>query len=146
MNTVASLKTQALRLLGRREYSRQELQQRLAAHEGTPGALVLLLDELQAKGFLSEQRVLESVLHRRAAKLGSIRIQQELQSKGLEPEAIAQALQELRSTETERARAVWCKKFNSAPVDAADQARQARFLAGRGFGAEAIRQVLKVAK
>ena len=40
------------------------------------------------------------------------------------------------------AREVWRKKFGQVPVDAADKARQMRFLAGRGFGAETARRVL----
>ncbi len=83
----ASLKSRALRLLATREHSRSELQSKLQPHGPSPGALAQLLDELQAKGFINEQRVLESVIHRRAAKLGVARIRQELQAKGLAPEA-----------------------------------------------------------
>jgi regulatory protein len=86
--------------------------------------------------------VLESVLHRRAGKLGASRIKQELQAKGLEPEAISQAMEQLRSTELDRAREVWRKKFGAAPTDATERARQMRFLASRGFGGDAIRRVV----
>ncbi len=87
-----SLKMRALRLLGSREYSRAELCAKLARFEETPGSLAGLLDELQDKGFINEQRVLESVLHRRAGQHGSARIKQELQGKGLAPEAVAAAV------------------------------------------------------
>ena len=69
-----SLKGRALRLLAQREHSRAELQRKLAAHEETPGELAQALDELQAKGFIDEQRVIESVIHRRAARLGASRV------------------------------------------------------------------------
>ena len=62
-----SLKGRALRLLSRREHSRRELERKLQPYEEEPGKLAQALDELQAKGFISEQRVVESVLHRRAA-------------------------------------------------------------------------------
>src|ERR1035437_1792181 len=62
-----SLKGRALRLLSRREYSRLELEHKLQQYEVAPGELAVALDELQAKGFISEQRVLESVVNRRAA-------------------------------------------------------------------------------
>ncbi len=137
-----SLKGRALRLLSAREYSREELVRKLASHEDTPGALAQVLDELQAKDFINEQRVLESVVYRRAAKLGAARIRQELQAKGLAPQAVAEAVAQLRSTEVERARAVWRKKFGAAPVDAKERARQMRFLAARGFGGDAIRRVV----
>ncbi|MDP3652688.1 MAG: recombination regulator RecX [Rhodoferax sp.] len=143
MATVAlTLKGRALRLLSAREYSRAELERRLQAFEEAPGSLESVLNELQAKGFISAQRVLESVIHRRAAKLGTARIRQELQSKGLEPEAVAQAVEQLRSTEVDRAREVWRKKFGAPPADGAERAKQMRFLASRGFGGDAIHKVL----
>lgn len=138
-----SLKGRALRLLASREHSRAELQKKLAAHEQEPGELQRALDELQAKGFISEQRVVDSVIHRRAARLGAGRVKQELQAKGVSAEAIAEAVDRLRGSETERAREVWRKKFGEPAADPAGRARQMRFLAARGFGAEAIRRVVR---
>lgn len=138
-----SLKGRALRLLSGREYSRAELERKLESFEEEPGTLARALDELQAKGFISEQRVIESVLHRRADKLGTARIKQELLGKGLDPEAVAEALIGLQASERERALAVWRKKFGEPPADAQAAARQMRFLASRGFGADAIRRVVK---
>jgi regulatory protein len=137
-----SLKGRALRLLAQREHSRAELLRKLAPHEEAPGELAQALDELQAKGFIDEQRVIDSVIHRRAARLGASRVRQELQAKGLPPEAVAQAVDGLRGTEVDRAREVWRKKFGRAPADAAERARQMRFLAARGFGGESIRRVV----
>src|SRR5690606_26414808 len=117
------------------EHSRAELQRKLAAHEEAPGELALALDELQAKGFIDEQRVIDSVLHRRAPRLGASRVRQELQAKGLPAEAVALAVEELRGSELQRAREVWRKKFGRAPADANEWARQARFLVARGFDA-----------
>ena len=138
-----SLKGRALRLLAGREHSRAELEKKLAPHEQEPGELQRALDELQAKGFISEQRVVESVIHRRAARLGAGRVKQELQAKGIGAEAVAEAVERLRGTETERAREVWRKKFGEPAADPAGRARQMRFLASRGFGAEAIRRVVR---
>ena len=140
--TPLSLKGRALRLLSAREHSRVELERRLTQFEEEPGALARALDELQAKGFINEQRVVESVLNRRSAKLGTARIRQELQSKGLAPEAVLDAVAQLRATEVERAREVWCKKFGEPANDAAGRGKQMRFLASRGFGGDAIRKVV----
>ncbi|MBL0421224.1 recombination regulator RecX [Ramlibacter sp. AW1] len=137
-----SLKGRALRLLSMREHSRAELERKLARHEQEPGQLQRALDELQAKGFIDEQRVLESVLHRRAGRLGALRIRQELQAKGLAADQVSQALAQLKPTELARAREVWRKRFDGPAADAAGRARQSRFLAARGFGAEVIRQVI----
>jgi regulatory protein len=138
-----SLKGRALRLLASREHSRSELEKKLAAHEVEPGELQRALDELQAKGFISEQRVVESLLHRRAARLGTGRVKQELQAKGISPEAVAEAVEHLRGSEVERAREVWRKKFGEPAADAAGRAKQMRFLATRGFGTDAIRRVVQ---
>ncbi|WP_374522088.1 recombination regulator RecX [Hydrogenophaga sp.] len=138
-----SLKGRALRLLAGREHSRAELERKLVAHETEPGELARALDELQAKGFINEQRVVESVLYRRASRLGASRVKQELQAKGLPAEAVAQAVAGLQATELERAREVWRKKFAEPASDAAGRAKQMRFLASRGFSPEAIRRVVR---
>jgi regulatory protein len=129
-------------LLSAREHSRAELERKLVRFEEVPGTLTLALDALQAKGFINEGRVVESVLHRRSGKLGAARIKQELMAKGLAPQAIAQALEQLRGSELARAREVWRKKFGQAPADAAERGRQMRFLASRGFGGETIHKVV----
>jgi len=137
-----SLKGRALKLLAAREHSRRELERKLAQHEAEPGQLKTALDELQARGFIDEQRVVDSLLHRRASRLGTGRIKQELQAKGLDAERVALAVASLKASEVERAREVWRKKFGVLPQDAAQRAKQARFLAARGFGGDVIQRVL----
>lgn len=136
-----SLKGRALRLLSQREHSRAELERKLAAHEVEPGTLAQALDELQAKGFINEERVVESVIHRRAGKLGTARVQQELAAKGLSTESMVEALDQLRSTELERARQVWSRKFGAPSTEPKERARQMRFLLSRGFASEVVRKV-----
>ncbi|QTD45572.1 recombination regulator RecX [Ottowia testudinis] len=140
-----SLKGRALRYLAAREHSRAELQAKLARHVGeddAPDAVARVLEELQAKGFIDEARVAESLLHRRAGRLGQARVLHELRAKGLPDGILADAAQQLRATELTRAREVWRKKFGCLPTDAAERSRQARFLAARGFGADVVRRVL----
>ena len=138
-----SLIGRALRLLATREHSRAELERKLARFEEQPGELARVLDQLEAKDFISEARVVASVIYRRADKLGAMRIRQELQAKGLDPQAVAQAVGALRGTELERARAVWQRKFGTDPTSPTERARQMRFLAARGFGGETIRAVMR---
>ena len=137
-----SLKGRALRYLSAREHSRAELVRKLAPHADTPEQLAQVLDELQAKDFISEARVADSVVNRRAAKFGAARVRHELQGKGLSPELIADAVGALKTTEFSRAREVWRRKFTDSASDAAGRAKQMRFLAARGFGGEVIRRVL----
>ncbi len=140
--TGPSLKARALRLLAQREHSRAELERKLRPHETEPGTLAQALDGLEARGFISETRVADSVLHRRADKLGTARVRGELQAKGLSEAVVDEAVQRLRETELARAQAVWAKRFGQAPADPAERARQMRFLAARGFAPEAIRRVV----
>lgn len=141
-----SLTGRALRLLSSREHSRAELERKLAPHAPDADQLVRVLDALQAKGFINEARVVESLVHRRAAQLGAARIKQELQAKGVQAVAVEMAMDQLRQTELERAREVWRKKFGEPAADAAERAKQMRFLASRGFGGDVIRRVVQGAQ
>ncbi len=153
-----SLKGRALRMLTRREYSRAELEKKLAPHESTPGELAAMLDDLQAKDFISEARVVESVINRRASRFGSARIRHELQQKGLDAGRVAGAVQQLKETEVARALDVWRRKFQSgrqgdenppalfdAQAAATRRAKQMRFLAARGFSGDVIAKVMRAA-
>lgn len=137
-----SLKGRALRYLSQREHSRSELERKLARHTEDPGELARALDELQAKGFISEARVVESVLHQRAAQYGALRLRQELQHKGVAPAAIAEAVASLADSEFERALALWQRRFGPA-ADARERARQSRFLIARGFSSAVVTRVLR---
>ncbi len=138
-----SIKGRALRLLALREHTRCELEQKLARHDPDPAELKAALDDLQAKGFISEARVVESVLHTRASRLGAQRVRRELLQKGVGPEAVTQAVMALRETEEARAREVWRRKFGTPAVDAKERAKQIRFLISRGFAAEVVRRVTR---
>ena len=137
-----SLKGRALRALAGRDYSRVELERKLTSFETESGQLAKALDDLQAKGFLDEQRAADSIARRRGQKLGTARVVQEMKAKGIDTDAIAQATGELKATELERAREVWRRKFGTAPQDAAERGKQMRFLLSRGFSSEIIRRVV----
>ncbi len=138
-----SLKGRALRLLSQREHSRLELERKLRPFEEVPGEMAAALEFLEAKDFINEQRVVESVVNRRSSKLGAARIKQELQSKGIESQAIQEAMQGMRETELERAREVWRRKFGQPAADANERAKQLRFLISRGFASEVVRRVVQ---
>lgn len=142
-NPPLSLKGRALRYLSQREHSRGELERKLAKHADDPAELARALDDLQARGFINHQRVADSVVNRKASKLGAMRIRQELQAAGLEAPLVQAAIAQLRETEFDRAREVWRRKFEGAAVDATARAKQARFLAARGFSGDVIARVLK---
>jgi regulatory protein len=82
------------------------------------------------------------VLHARRGRFGAARIVRELRSRGASEEAVERAAAEAARTELQAARGVWRRKFGHAPANLAERARQARFLASRGFASEVIRKVL----
>lgn len=157
-----SLRGRALRWLAQREHSRAELARKLAryaddaddagdgAEDGTgPRAAARIgavLDELGALGLLSDERAAASVLATQAPRGGERRLKQALQQRGLAPDLVERTLAEARPGELERARALWQRRFGSPPADAAERARQMRFLAGRGFGGDIIRRVVRGAE
>jgi len=144
-----SVKGRALRYLAQREHSRAELERKLARHvDDTPDAsaaarIAAALDELTAHGLLDEARVAASVLNSQAPRYGAHRLKQTLQAKGLDPALVATTLQQARGSELERARDIWRRRFGAPPADAAERARQMRFLAGRGFEGDVIRRVVQ---
>lgn len=141
-----SLKGRALRLLSQREHSRSELQRKLAPHVQDGEDLAAILDDLEARDFISAARVVESVVHQRAARMGAARIRQELQAKGIAPDAIHAAVAALQDTELERARGVWQRRFEGPPQDARQRGQQMRFLLARGFSADVAARVIRSAE
>ena len=151
-----SLKARALKLLARREHSRAELGRKLAAYsekcakegaeQGTEDAAEIerLLDELESRGWLSERRVVEQMVHTRRSRYGMQRIERDLLAKGVSGEAVAGAMQGLKEGELAAAREVWRRKFGGRlPRNQAERGKQARFLQGRGFGMDVILKVIK---
>lgn len=106
-------------------------------------ALEALLDSLVSDGWLSDTRFAESVVHRRAARAGANRIVSELKRHAVGDELIEQIGAQLRETELARAQAIWRKKYGQLPTTPAERARQARFLAARGFSLATIAKILK---
>ena len=99
-----------------------------------------LLDWLAAHNYLSETRFVESRVNARSRKQGTLRIKLELSRHGLALEPGQAAA--LRETEFARAQALWQRKFGEIAPDARVRAKQARFLAARGFAAEVVRRVV----
>jgi len=138
-----SLRSRALKALARREHSRQELQAKLQPHAEDLHEVEPLLDDLEKRGWLSEARFVEQVTTVRRRRFGAARILHELREKGVSNAALEAAQAQLKDSEVEAARLVWQKKFGSLPATLEERARQSRFLASRGFSAEAVHKVLR---
>jgi regulatory protein len=138
-----SLKGRALAYLSRREYSRAELSRKLRPYVEEADSLEALLDGLEHDGWLSNERFVESVVHRRASRMGGSRIIHELKRHSVGDSLISETADKLAQTETARARSVWEKKYGVLPETPAERAKQARFLAARGFSGGTIGKILK---
>lgn len=166
--TGLSIKGRALRYLAQREHSRAELERKLrrALSRREPGddgggggipidndvdaaepplaqQIAAALDELTAKGFLSDERAAAQLLSSKAPRFGVNRLRREMQLKGLDAGLIATTLAQAKAGELTHARAVWRRKFGQLPPDAKSYGKQQRFLAARGFSGELIRRILR---
>jgi len=137
-----SLRARALQHLARKEYSRQQLAQKLRPYSDDPHALEGLLEEFQAKGWLSDARAAESLVNRLAQKQGGRRIRQALQQMGVAADLQESALSGLAQSERERASALWAKKYGHSPQTPQEKARQMRFLLARGFSSEVVQRIV----
>ncbi len=140
---VISLKARALRYLSAREHSRLELQRKLAKYAQEGDDIEALLDSLERANFLSSERFSESLVHRRSARYGNSRILAELQSHGIQKEALQDIQQQLGDDELSRAQQLWQRKFGEVAQDAQTRAKQMRFFLQRGFSMRTISQVLR---
>jgi len=150
-----SLRARALQYLARREYSRAELRGKLLPHIQADADfeqafdssghvnLDALLDDLTARGWLSDERATAQLVHAKRSRFGTQRITHELRQKGIAEELISAALPALKESELAAARDVWLRKFGTAPKDDKEKARQMRFMQSRGFGFDVIFKVLK---
>lgn len=138
----AKLRLKAIAMLARREHSRAELRGKLKRFSSDAAAIDEVLDALAAGDYLSDERAAASISRVRGARYGSLRVANDLRTKGIGGELAAATLAELKSTEAERALALWQQKFGEPPTDANQRARQMRFLQARGFASDLIRKTV----
>jgi regulatory protein len=157
-----SLKARALRLLSMREYSRKGLAAKLeesaarmlkfqAVNEdseevipATPLAIEIeaVLDDFEARGWLSDQRFAEALVRRRSERFGTRKIRDELAQAGVDSSKTADLLKNLKETEYQRAHELWLRKFGALATEQKERARQYRFLASKGFSSDIVSKVV----
>ncbi|MES2758293.1 MAG: recombination regulator RecX [Pseudomonadota bacterium] len=138
-----SLKGRALRFLSMREHSRLELGRKLAKYAEEGDDVGALLDFLEKNNWLSQERFSESLIHRREARYGNSRIVAELQSHGINGEALQELKTGLADSEVARACEVWSRKFGAVATDQEGRGKQMRFLMQRGFSQRAVRAAMR---
>jgi regulatory protein len=140
-----ALRQKAIRLLARRERSRAELAQRLAAYCDDPRMLAAVLDDLQSRGWLSEARLAAQLVHSRRSRAGAQRIRQELARRGIDADVIAESTAGLEESDLAAAMDLWRRRFGEPGGDRRERERQLRFLLNRGFGHGTALKVLRLA-
>ena len=141
------MRQRALEYLGKREYSYAELGQKLKtylAEDESFDVITAILEDFKTRGWLSDKRFTEQIVHARQAKFGVAKIAHELREKGVSADLIANAVEAVKSNELNNAIEIWRKKFKNAPTSRDEWAKQARFLQSRGFGFDTIKQVLNI--
>jgi len=131
-----------LEYLAKREYSHHELAQKLKGFAEDSDDIAALLDDFKKRGWLSDVRFTEQIVHARKAKFGASKVAHELREKGVADDLVTDAVAKLKENELDNARKVWQKKFRSTPASREEWVKQARFLQSRGFGFEIIKKVL----
>jgi len=139
-DNVVELRARALRLLARREHTRQELESKLSPHAGSSEDLKGLLTGLKQKNQLSEERFAEERARRLSRKYGAARIRQDLKAKGVSEELISRFSSS--EDEMQRAKEILERKYRTPAATREEKAKRMRFLQSRGFSSEIIFKLL----
>lgn len=155
--TKPSLRAKAMSYLARREYSYHELRQKLRNYlpettEETPAdinahyeAVDVLLEDFKQRGWLSDARFTEQLIHAKQRKFGSLKIAHELRENGIAESIVDDALATVEANELANAREIYRKKFAAPPANREEWAKHARFLQNRGFAFDVIKRTLNTA-
>jgi len=139
-DNVVELRARALRLLARREHTRQELESKLSPHAGSSEELNGLLSGLKQKNQLSEERFAEERAHWLSRKYGAARIRQDLKAKGVSEELISRFSSS--ENEMQKAKEILERKYRTPAATREEKAKRMRFLQSRGFSSEIIFKLL----
>ena len=131
--------TSAVKMLGAREHSVQELKTKLnRRHDET--IVDVVITSLCDSGLLSDERFAEMFIRSRIERgHGPVKIRAELGVKGVAEAVYDEMLTHTDAFWIERAMRARAKRFGTGePVERTEWARQARFLSGRGYPSDVI--------
>ena len=104
--------------------------------------LELVLDELENKDWLSDNRFSEQFVLSKKRKFGALKIAHELKLRGVNKSIINRVLRDIKDDEFLLAKKIWEKKFNQIPITIDEKAKQIRFMQSRGIQVTIIHQIL----
>jgi len=143
------LRDRAVGLLARREHSRRELVRKLISKTRSAGVeaerIECVVDALAEAGLQSDTRAAEMLVRSRIERgQGPLRIRADLRERGLAGETADLLLEAEVDAWPQRLQALIERRFGTdSPPDGREWARQARFLASRGFPESLIRDALE---
>ena len=120
-----------------------ELGRKLARHADESDDIPALLEDLERAGYLSDERVAAQIARWHAGRHGPLRVARDLEARGVRAADIKTVVSAAREVEPAHALLVLRRKFPDPPADAAEYARQGRYLANRGFSHDVIRRVVR---
>jgi regulatory protein len=137
----------AVRLLARREHSKDELRRKLKRRGHPEACIESVVAALDDASYVSDTRFAESFVRVRAERgQGPLRIRAELRERGVADALADEVLTETAEYWLARAQAARRKRFGTAvPGERSEWNRQARFLAQRGFPSDLIFRALSEA-
>jgi regulatory protein len=139
-----SLKAQAVRLLARREYARDDLEQRLIAKGALRDEVAAVLDELSSQGLLSNERFAHALVAQKSGSYSQRSIRGELKRKGVAAAGHRGALGDAPVEDEAAMLALWQRAASERPRQTiAKRPDKIRFLQSRGFELSAIFKMLK---
>jgi regulatory protein len=140
------LKKRALYYLGKRDYSRVELGRKILTYseslEVSKADLESVLNELEEKDWLSDDRFSEQFVLSKKRKFGARKIAHELKLRGVDELIISRVLRVIKDDEFLLAKKIWEKKFNQIPITIDEKAKQIRFMQSRGIEVAIINQIV----
>lgn len=134
----------AMRLLAQNEHTVRQLTTKLRKKDFDAEAIQTVLQDLQQRNLLSDERFAEQYLLMRSRKgFGPVRIAQEMHEKGVGDSLVAETMDAADIDWRALLRETLQKKYGSGAVlNYEERARRARFLEYRGFPAALIRKSL----
>lgn len=142
-----TLKSYALYLLSRREYSFVELRQKLIQKNYATEEIAAVMGELKEKKLQSDDRYAEMLIRARTNHgFGPLRIRAELISGGVEDSVICQHLEGYQDEEKweELAKKAREKKFGKQlPSKLSEKIKQQKYLQYKGFDLVTIAKIFK---
>lgn len=132
-----------MRWLARRDYSQQEMYQKLAGLNIDPSLIEDAMTRLMQEGWVNDKRLAENYVYSRQQKgYGPIRISHELASRGISTDIIHSLINHTDACWLEIAMKIKQKHFRHRSSNVKEWLKQVRFFYQRGFEKEMIETLI----